>query len=114
MIKIPNNETETQNYVGMCDLVVSKTGYGTVSEVIRAKMPMFLLKRDGFKEDELIGNKVEELSIDRFISEEPFLDGAWMNEINHLDIYTKGFNKLNDRFKNDGIPEIVETIKEVM
>jgi uncharacterized protein (TIGR00661 family) len=114
VIKIPNNETETQNYISMCDLVVSKTGYGTVSEAVKARIPMFLLKREGFKEDELIGNKVEELGIGRFISEKSFLDGAWVNESNHLEIYTKGFNNLNDRFKNDGIPEIAETIKEVM
>lgn len=114
MIRIPNNETEAQNYIAMCDLVVSKTGYGTVSEGVRAKLPMLLFKRDGFKEDELIGNKVEELGIGQFISEKSFLDGAWVNESNHLEIYTKGFNNLNDRFKNDGIPEIVETIKEVM
>ena len=113
VIRIPNNETETQNYIAMCDLVVSKTGYGTVSEAIRARIPMFLLKRDGFKEDELIGNKVEELGIGRYISEESFLDGTWVNELNHLDIYTKGFNNLNSRFKNDGIPDIVEVIKGV-
>jgi len=114
VIKIPNNETEAQNYIAMCDLVVSKTGYGTVSEAVKARIPMFLLKREGFKEDELIGNKVEELGIGRFISEKSFLDGAWVNESNHLEIYTKGFDNLNDRFKNDGIPEIAETIKEVM
>jgi predicted glycosyltransferase len=84
VVRIPSNETETQNYIAMCDLVVSKTGYGTVSEAIRARIPMLLLKRDGFKEDEVIGNKVEDLGIGRFISEKSFLDGAWMNEINHL------------------------------
>ena len=113
VIKIPNSETETQNYIAMCDLVVSKTGYGTVSEAVRAKIPMFLLKREGFKEDELIGNKVEEMGIGKFISEKSFLDGAWMNELNHLDIYTKGFNNLNGRFKNDGTTEILEVIKEM-
>jgi hypothetical protein len=47
VIRIPNSETETQNYIAMCDLIVSKTGYGTVSEAVRAKIPMFLLERDG-------------------------------------------------------------------
>ena len=120
-IKIPNNETETQNYIAMCDLVVSKTGYGTVSEAIRAKIPMFLLKREGFKEDELIGNKVEEMGIGKFISEKSFLDGDWASDLNlklnNLGEYTKRFDNLNlnSRFKinSDGIPEIVETIKEV-
>ena len=115
VIKIPNNETETQNYIGMCDLVVSKTGYGTVSEAVRARIPMFLLKREGFKEDELIGNKVEEMSIGKFISEKSFLDGDWVSDLNlnSLDEYIKRFDNLNSRLRSDGIPEIVEAIKEV-
>ena len=112
-IKIPTNETETQNYIAMCDLVVSKTGYGTVSEAVRAKVPMFLLKRDGFKEDELIGDKVEELGIGRFISERSFLEVEWASDLNDIDKYIGKFDNLNDRFKNDGIPEIIDAIKEV-
>ena len=119
VIKIPNNETETQNYIAMCDLVVSKTGYGTVSEAVRAKIPMFLLRRDGFKEDELIGNKVDEMGIGQFISEKSFLDGDWASDLNlklnNLGEYRKRFDNLNSRFKinGDGIPEIVEAIKEL-
>jgi uncharacterized protein (TIGR00661 family) len=117
VVKIPNNETETQNYISMCDLVVSKTGYGTVSEAVRAKIPMFLLKRGGFKEDELIGNKVEEMGIGKFISEKSFLDGDWASDLNlklnNLGEYTKRFDNLNSRLRSDGIPEIVEAIKEV-
>jgi len=114
VVRIPTNQTETQNYIALCDLVVSKTGYGTVSEAVRARIPMLLLKRDGFKEDELIGNKVEDMGIGRCISQKSFLDGAWVNESRHLDIYKGRFNNLNDRFKNDGIQEIVETIKVVI
>lgn len=113
VIRIPNSETETQNCIAMCDLVVSKTGYGTVSEAIRAKVPMFLLKREGFKEDEVIGDKVEELGIGRFISEESFLDGDWIRDLNCLSKYIKGFNYLESRLKNDGFPEIIEAIKAV-
>ena len=97
----------------MCDLVVSKTRYGTVSEAVRAEVPMFLLKREGFKEDELIGGKIEEMGIGKFISEESFLDGVWVNEFHHLDIYTRGFNNLNGRFRKDGAVEIFEAIKEM-
>ena len=116
-IKIPTNETETQNYIAMCDLVVSKTGYGTVSEAVRAKIPMFLLKREGFKEDELIGNKVEEMGIGKFISEKSFLDGDWASDLNlnSLGEYIKRFDNLSSisKINSDGIPEIVEAIKGV-
>ena len=113
VIRIPNNETETQNYIAMCDLIVSKTGYGTVSEAVKAKIPMLLLKRNGFREDELIGNKVEELGIGRYISERSFLDGEWISNLNGLDKYIKRFDNFGSRFKEDGIPEIVEVIKGV-
>lgn len=114
VLRIPVNHTESQNYIALCDLVVSKTGYGTVSEAVRARIPMLLLKREGFKEDELIGNEVEDMGIGRCISEKSFLDGAWVNESRHLDVYKGRFNNVNDTFKNDGIPEIIETVKEVI
>jgi len=62
----------------------------------------------------LIGNKVEDMGIGRCISEKSFLDGAWVNELMNLDVYNGRFNNLDDRFKNDGIPEIIETIKVVI
>lgn len=114
VIKIPETETETQNYINMCDMVVSKTGYSTASEAIRAEIPMFLLRRDGFKEDELIGNTIEKLGVGRFISERAFLEGEWKQELRYLNKYNKKFNSLDGRFKIDGLSEIISVIKEVM
>ena len=110
VIKIPNSETETQNYIAMCDLVVSKTGYGTVSEAVRAKIPMFLLKREGFKEDELIGNKIEELGIGEFISEKSFLDGDWVERLDEVKNLGERCDKIPRRFKDDGVHEVVGVI----
>jgi uncharacterized protein (TIGR00661 family) len=112
--RIPTNETETQNYIAMCDLVVSKTGYSTASEAIRAKVPMFMFKREGYKEDELIANAVEELDIGRQISEMSFLDGDWINEMDNLNKYEKRFDSLEDRFKEDGTLEVIDAIKGVV
>ena len=110
VIKIPNNETETQNYIGMCDLVVSKTGYGTVSEAVKAGIPMFLLKREGFKEDELIGNKVEKLGIGRVISEKSFLDGDWIERLDEVKNLGERFGTIPKRFKDDGVHRVVDVI----
>ncbi len=112
VLRIPDTETEFQNYINMCDLVVSKTGYSTVSEAIRAKIPMFLLRRDGFKEDELIGNAIEELGIGEFISEKSFLEGEWIDKLNELALYKENFNWIPRKFIDDGIPEIIEIIKD--
>ncbi len=112
VLRIPDTETESQNYINMCDLVVSKTGYGTASEAIRAKIPMFLLRREGFKEDELIGNAIEELGIGEFISEESFLESEWIEQLNELAIYKEQFNKIPKKFIDDGIPDIMEILKD--
>ena len=110
VIRIPNNETEAQNYIAMCDLVVSKAGYGIVSEAIRAKVPMFLLKRDGFKEDEMTGNKVEALGIGQFISEKSFLDGDWIDRLNEVKSWGERFDNLPKSFKEDGVQEIINVM----
>jgi len=113
-IKIPSSETETQNYIAICDLVVSKAGYSTVSEAIRAKVPMLLFKREGYREDELIVNGVEKLGIGRESPERSFLDGNWINEVDDLDRYSGEFDTLDGRFKKDGTLEIIDAIREMI
>jgi uncharacterized protein (TIGR00661 family) len=112
VVKIPDIETDMQNYINMCDLVVSKTGYGITSEAIRAKIPMFLLKRKGFQEDELIGNAIERMGIGRIISERSFLEGEWRHELCYLDKYILNYDNIDDRFKSDGTKEIINYINE--
>lgn len=114
VIHIPDKETETQNYINMCDLAVIKAGYSTASEAIRAKVPMFLLKRDGFQEDQLIGDAIEGMCTGKSISERYFLDGEWRHEINDLDKYIMNFDHINNRFKIDGTKEIINAIGKAM
>ena len=112
VIRIPDKKTETQNYINMCDLAVTKTGYSTASEAVRAKVPMFFLKREGFREDELIGDAIEGMGIGKFISERSFLDGEWKQEIYDLDKYIMNFDNMNERFKSDGTKEIINVLEK--
>lgn len=114
MVKIPINETESQNYLAMCDLIVSKMGYSTVSEAIRAKLPMVLFKRRGWKEDELIGIEIEEMGIGRIISKKSLFKGDWMYELEGVENYTNKYETLNNRFKKDGTLEILSYITEMI
>lgn len=113
-IKIPKTETETQNYINMCDLVVSKAGYSTISEAIRARVPMFLLKREGFKEDKILTRVIEKYGIGKTISSRPFFSGEWINEIEGIEEYKRNFDNLDSRLRKDGIPEVVDAISEVI
>lgn len=52
IVRIPDEETESQNYLSICDLVLTKPGWSTVSEAIVLDKPLLLLKRTLFTEDE--------------------------------------------------------------
>lgn len=50
--RIPMDETETQNYIAASDLVISKPGWGTISEAVMAKKPLLVIGRSGLNEDQ--------------------------------------------------------------
>ena len=111
-LRIPSGETESQNYIAMCDLIVSKTGYSTVSEAIRAKIPMFLFTREGYKEDSIIASEVQKLGIGKEISYNAFLNGEWLEEMDDLEKYREQFDAIDKRFKEDGASEVLDLIRE--
>jgi len=49
---IPRDYTESQNYIAAADLVISKPGWGTLSEAVCAHRPLLLLDRPAMKEDQ--------------------------------------------------------------
>nr|WP_240343970.1 glycosyltransferase [Paenibacillus sp. SYP-B3998] len=48
---IPNDYAESQHYIAACDLVITKAGWGTVSEAISSGKPVFIINRNGMQED---------------------------------------------------------------
>jgi uncharacterized protein (TIGR00661 family) len=114
IVRIPSNETESQNYMATADLVVSKTGYSTASEAIRGRVPMFLFRREGYEEDRLIASGVEKLGIGREIQFEDFVEGRWIEESIDLEKYRDAFNRLDSTFKADGTLDATNAIKEMI
>ena len=51
VVQIPDQYTESQNYVAAADLVITKPGWGTVCEAIELAKPLILLNRSHFYED---------------------------------------------------------------
>ncbi|WP_455930923.1 glycosyltransferase [Priestia aryabhattai] len=49
--KIPEGEIETQHYVAAADLVMTKAGWGTISEAVCAGVPLLIMNRTSMKED---------------------------------------------------------------
>ncbi|WP_244226492.1 glycosyltransferase [Paenibacillus protaetiae] len=87
VIRIPNTYLETQNYVAASDLVISKPGWGTVSEAVVASKPLVLVDRKQFSEDY---NTVDAL----YRREYPFCRIDWFS--------LKGISRLNDIQVNPG------------
>lgn len=48
---IPDDYVESQNYIAASDLVISKAGWGTISEALSAGKPLLILRRSGMQED---------------------------------------------------------------
>lgn len=49
--RIPKNAVETQHYVAAADLVLTKAGWGTISEAVCAGVPLLITNRNNMKED---------------------------------------------------------------
>lgn len=46
VITIPNHYTESQNYVGLADVVITKAGWGTVGEAVVNQKKLIIIQRD--------------------------------------------------------------------
>ncbi|SFE99382.1 Glycosyltransferase family 28 C-terminal domain-containing protein [Bacillus sp. OV194] len=51
VIRVPADYTEVQNYVAASDLVISKAGWGTVSEAVVHQKPLLIIEREEMNED---------------------------------------------------------------
>ncbi|MEH7585850.1 glycosyltransferase family protein [Priestia megaterium] len=49
--RIPKNAVETQHYVAAADLILTKAGWGTISEAVCAGVPLLITNRSSMKED---------------------------------------------------------------
>ncbi len=113
-IKIPQDYTETQNYLGACDLIISKAGYSTVSEAVRAKNPVFIFERENIYEDIFVGKELKKLKIGEIISFEEFIDCDWVDKVEKIDEYKENFNNLNEKYTKDGCADITNIVKEIL
>lgn len=109
-ICIPATETETQDFIAMCDLAVTKPGYSTVSEAIQAGVPMLLYRREGFAEDDAIIGPVEKNRIGKAVSYRDLCEGAWIDDIDILLSLKEHYNDLNGVFTHDGAEDCIRRL----
>ncbi len=51
VFKMPIEYLESQNFISASDLVITKAGWGTVSEAVTAKVPLLIIERESMQED---------------------------------------------------------------
>ncbi|CAH1210968.1 hypothetical protein PAECIP111893_03340 [Paenibacillus plantiphilus] len=51
VVRIPPSYTESQNYLALADIVITKPGWGVISEAVHCNKPLLMVKRDLFMED---------------------------------------------------------------
>lgn len=113
-LAIPAAETESQNWIGMCDCVVAKCGYSTVSEAVRARVPLFVWKRYGFIEDKAIASQIEHLGIGQTVN--GALDGIdrCHNGSESIQIFKENYDTLENQYSADGIPAVLRAVEAMI
>ena len=113
-VRIPPGETETQDWIAACDLVVSKPGYSTIAEAIQARVPMTLFSREGFAEDDYLIGGVKAMGIGREVPAAAVLDGSWADDLESLMELRENFGKIDGLFRSDGTKECSSIIGEIL
>lgn len=89
--KIPENYTESQNYVAASDVIITKPGWGTVSEGVLFNKPLILLNRGLMNEDQNTITEITGRHVYRLVQ--------W-DELKVLPIQTESLEVMNPRFND--------------
>lgn len=109
VIRIPEGYTESQHYVAISDMVITKPGWGTVSEAVMLNKPLILLDRSLFAEDR---NTIEALN-----GRHPYRLMGW-GQLKHADIKEpvptyigqQGESQASSEFPQDAVQDISDFI----
>ena len=107
VFKIPNNYTETQNYIAASDFTITKPGWSTVSESIKGHSHLLLIKRDSFIEDQNTIDALKEKANYHVIS---------LERLNHSNFKDVVLVKHHKQFNSTlyGMREIIKKINDIM
>ena len=60
--------SETQNIMAYADLVITKAGYSTTAECVKFRTLMYIIKRENYYEESVVGQKAVKLGIAKIIN----------------------------------------------
>ncbi len=114
IFKIPPDEIHSQNFIAASDLIITKPGYGTVSEAVKGRKPLALIRPNFSIETTVITQNVVKMGVGREISLEDLLTGEWIKEFEHLLDMRQNYENLPERYAEDGCNEIINIIAEIL
>lgn len=112
IISLPAHETESQNWIAMCDLVVTRCGYSTVSEAVQAKVPLVVWERQSFIEDTMIVADIQRLGVGRSRDYQQIRSLDWMVDLSELSRYKQHYVHIPQNYSNSGSKDILSCLKE--
>lgn len=83
-LSVPSNRFYFPDLLDACDIVISKPGYGIVSEAIACKTPIIYTSRDDFLEYDILVNGLKEFAVSSFLDRQDFQSGNWDTQLNQL------------------------------
>jgi hypothetical protein len=112
IIALPAHETESQNWIAMCDLVVTRCGYSTVSEAVQAKVPLVVWQRPGFIEDAAIVADIQRLGVGRSYEYDQIRSLDWIAELLEFSRYKQHYVHIDPNYTNSGSEDILSCLQE--
>jgi uncharacterized protein (TIGR00661 family) len=109
---LPADESESQNRIGMCDLVVTRCGYSTVSEAVQAKVPLIVWERPGFVEDGGIVSAIRHLGIGTSLEYKQIRSLDWIAELPEIQQYKQHYEGIDPIYLNNGSEDILTHLQE--
>ncbi|MBD2104791.1 glycosyl transferase [Leptolyngbya sp. FACHB-261] len=77
LMQIQDRTTRPVDVMPLCSRVISKPGYGTLSEACRVGVPVTCLERQGFAEAKVLLEGLQDYSEHQIIPPEEFYQGNW-------------------------------------
>ncbi len=79
--ELTENNIQFYDFLNACDCIVSKPGYGIVSDCIANNTPLIYTSREDFKEYDLLVDGISCHLKNAFIPKEDFIEGKWSSYI---------------------------------
>lgn len=77
LLRLDGQHWRPVDIMPVCDRVVSKPGYGTISEALRVRVPLCCVTRQGFAESDLLIAGLQRYGQHQIVSQQAFFEQPW-------------------------------------